>query len=149
METLPAKLAFEKLCANANCSIKHYQADNSQFFDKEFLAASNNLNQTIDFGGVGAHHKKGIFKNRNKQLTYTARVLLLHGMRMQPQMVDQMLWLFEKKTAAERMNSLHIDTDITLLSLNHTVLTLKTFWWEHFMQCSIHATFLTADSTML
>jgi hypothetical protein len=28
METLLAKLTFEKLCAKANCSIKHYQADN-------------------------------------------------------------------------------------------------------------------------
>jgi hypothetical protein len=28
METLLANLAFEKLCARADCSIKHYQADN-------------------------------------------------------------------------------------------------------------------------
>jgi hypothetical protein len=28
METLLAKLAFKKLCAKANCSIKYYQADN-------------------------------------------------------------------------------------------------------------------------
>jgi hypothetical protein len=60
------------------------------FFDKEFLAACNNLNQTIEFCEVGAHHQNGIIKNRNKQLTQTARVLLLHGMKMWPQMVDQM-----------------------------------------------------------
>jgi hypothetical protein len=45
-ETLLAKLAFKKLCAKADCSVKHYQADNSQFSDSEFLAACNNLNQT-------------------------------------------------------------------------------------------------------
>jgi hypothetical protein len=71
-------------------SVTHYQADNSQFSDKEFLAACNNLNQTIDFCGDGAHHQNGIVKNRNKQLTQTARVLLLHVMRMWPQMEDQM-----------------------------------------------------------
>jgi hypothetical protein len=49
METLLAKLAFKKLCAKADCSVKHYQADNGQFSDKEFLAACNNLNQTIKF----------------------------------------------------------------------------------------------------
>ncbi len=75
METLLAKLAFKKLCARADYSVKHYQADNGQFSDKEFLAACNKLNQTIEFCGVGAHHQNGIIKNRNKQLTQTARVL--------------------------------------------------------------------------
>jgi hypothetical protein len=28
METLLVKLAFEKSCAKADCSVKHYQADN-------------------------------------------------------------------------------------------------------------------------
>ncbi len=39
---------------------------------------------------------------------------MLHGMRMWPEMVDQMFSPFAIKAAAERMNSLHIDTD------NHT-----------------------------
>jgi hypothetical protein len=83
-ETLLAKLVFKILRARADCSIKHYQADNGQCSDKEFLAAYNNLNQTIEFCGVGAgaRHQNGIVENRNKQLIQTARVLLLHGMRM-------------------------------------------------------------------
>ncbi len=109
METLLAKLAFKNY--EADCSVKHYQADNGCFSYNEFLAACNNLNQTIEFCGVGAHHQNGIIKNINKQLTQTARVLLLHGMRMRPQMVDQMFWPFAIKAAAERMNSLHIDTE--------------------------------------
>jgi hypothetical protein len=111
METLLAKLAFKKLCTKANCSVKHYKADNGQFSDKEFHATCNNLNQTIEFCGVGANHQNGIIRNRNKQLTQTARVLLLHGMRMWPQIVDHMFWPFALKAAAERINSLHIDTD--------------------------------------
>jgi hypothetical protein len=110
-ETLLAKLAFKKLCARADCSVKHYQADNGQLSDKEFLATCNNLNQTIEFCGVGAHHQNGIIENQNKQLTQTAIVLLLHCIRMGPQMVDQMFWPFAIKAAAERINSLHIDTD--------------------------------------
>jgi hypothetical protein len=87
-ETLLAKLAFEKLCTKADFSVKHYQADNGQFSDNEFFAACNNFNQTIEFCGVGAHHQNEIDENRNKQLTQTARVLFLHGMRMWPQMID-------------------------------------------------------------
>jgi hypothetical protein len=48
---------------------------------------------------------------KTELLTQTARALLLHGMRMWPQMVDQMFWPFAIKAAAERMNSLHIDTE--------------------------------------
>ncbi len=36
---------------------------------------------------------------------------MLHGMRMWPQMVDQMFWPFAIKVAAEIMNSHHIDTE--------------------------------------
>ncbi len=94
METLLAKLAFEKLCAKVDYSDKHYQADNGCFSDNEFLAAWDNLNQTMEFCGVGAHHQNGTVKNRNKLLTQTSRVPLLHGMKMWPQMVDQMFWPF-------------------------------------------------------
>ncbi len=66
MKTLLAKLAFEKLCAKANCPIKQHQADNGQFSDNEFLAACNNLNQIIEFRGVSAHHQNGFVENRNK-----------------------------------------------------------------------------------
>jgi hypothetical protein len=83
-ETLLAKMVFEKLCARADQSVKHYHADNGRFSDTVFLAACNKLNQTIEFCGVGAHHQNGIVENRNKQLTQIARVLLLHGMRMWP-----------------------------------------------------------------
>ncbi len=111
MEALLAKLAFKKVFAKVNYSVKNYQADNCPFSDNEFLAACNNLNQTIELCRVGADHQNGIVKDRNKQLTQRARVLLLYGMRMWPQMVDQMFWPFAIKAAAERMNSLHIDTE--------------------------------------
>jgi hypothetical protein len=41
----------------------------------------------------------------------TARIFLQHGMRVWPQIVDQMVWSFAIKAAAERMSSLYIDTD--------------------------------------
>jgi hypothetical protein len=52
---------------------------------------------------------------------------LLHSMRMWPQMVDQMFWPFAIKAAAERMNSLHIDTEGHTPESNSMLLTLKTY----------------------
>jgi hypothetical protein len=110
-ETLLSKVAFEKICDRAGRTVKHYQADNGRFADKAFLDDCNSKNQTITFCGVGAHHQNGIVENKNKQLTQGARTLLLHGMRMWPQMIDQMFWPFAVKAMAERMNSITIDTN--------------------------------------
>ncbi len=62
---------------------------------------------------------------------------MLHGMRMWPQMVDEMFWPFAIKAAAERMNSLHIDTDshtpeYKFYSVNFENIPVKTF---HTMFC--------------
>ena len=108
-ETMLSKVAFEKICDRAGRTVKHYQADNGRFADKAFLDDCNSKNQTITFCGVGAHHQNGIVENRNKQLTQGARTLLLHGMRLWPQMIDQMFWPFAVKATAERMNSITID----------------------------------------
>ena len=112
-ETLQAKVAFEKINARAGRIVKHYQADNGRFADNAFLDACNDNNQTITYCGVGAHHQNGIIENKNKQLTQIPRTLLLHGMRMWPQMIDSMFWPFAIKAAAERMNSLNVNLDGT------------------------------------
>ena len=41
-------------------------------------------------------------------MTTGARTLLLHGMRMWPQMIDEMFWPFSMKAIAERLNILKI-----------------------------------------
>ena len=109
-ETLLAKQAWEKVIAQAGRTVKHYHADNGRFADNGFIDSVNASNQTITFCGVGAHHQNGIVENKNKILTQGARTLLLHGMRMWPQMVDEMFWPFAMKAVAERLNTLQIDT---------------------------------------
>ena len=42
-------------------------------------------------------------------MTTGARTLLLHVMRMWPQMIDKMFWPFAMKAIAKRLNSLQID----------------------------------------
>ena len=109
-ETLLAKSAWEKVMAQAGHMVKHYHADNGRFADNGFIDSINDSDQKITFCGVGAHHQNGIVENKNKILTQGARTLLLHGMRMWPQMVDEMFWPFAMKAVAERLNTLQIDT---------------------------------------
>eukprot|EP00956_Cyclotella_meneghiniana_P001276 scaffold1377_cov23-Cyclotella_meneghiniana.AAC.1 len=107
-ETIKAKRAWEKILHDAGHTAKHYQADNGRFADKGFQDDCDAHNQTISYCGVGAHHQNGIVENKNKILTQGARTMLLHGMRMWPEMITTMFWPFALKAMAERMNKLHI-----------------------------------------
>ena len=108
-ETLLAKYAWEKVLAQANRTVKHYHADNGRFADKGFVDAANAQDQKLTFCGVGAHHQNGIIENKNKILTQGARTLLLHGMRMWPQMIDHLFWPFAFKAMADCLNNLQIN----------------------------------------
>ena len=96
-DMLLAKEAMEKLMAQAGQTIKHYQADNGRFSDNCFIGVINQKNQQINFFEVGAHHQNGIVENKNKILTNGARTLLLHGMIMWPQIIDEMFYPFAMK----------------------------------------------------
>ena len=68
-ETILAVKAFEKVMAQANCSVKHYHANNGAFAHKSFLDEVNCKEQKITFCAVGAHHQNRIIKNKKKMLT--------------------------------------------------------------------------------
>ncbi|KAL7546945.1 LOW QUALITY PROTEIN: hypothetical protein ACHAWF_014538, partial [Thalassiosira exigua] len=139
-ETLLAKAAWEKILIQANRKVKHYHVDNGRFTDNGFIDACNDKDQTLTFCGVGAHHQNGIIENKNKILTQGARTLLLHGMRMWPQMVDSMLWPFAFKAMAERLNSLQVNLDgstaeSVLYGLQPQEIPVKTF---HMLFCPVY-----------
>jgi len=110
-ETLLAKRAYGKVLKQTGHTARHYHADNGRLSDKGFHKDIDDKGQEITFCGVGVHHQNGIIENRNKQVTLGARTLLLHGMRHWPQMVDSLFWPFAMKAMAERMNSLHVNSE--------------------------------------
>ena len=52
---------------------------------------------TINFCGVGAHHKNGLVERRIRTVTEIARTIILRGKRYWPERVDTMIWLFDVK----------------------------------------------------
>jgi hypothetical protein len=113
-ETILAVNAFEKVLAQAQCFVKHYHAANGTFALKGFLGEVNQKEQKITFRAVGAHHQNDIIENKDKMLTLSAPTLLLHGIRMWPQMIDTMFWPFAFKAAAERHNCLLLNNRVLL-----------------------------------
>jgi hypothetical protein len=67
---------------------------------------------------------------------------------MWPQMVDQIFWPFAIKAAAERMNSLQIDTEGHTPKSKFYGVNIENIPVKPFTQCSVHVTFWTVDSTM-
>ena len=92
----------------AGQTVKHYQADNARFSDNGFIDAINKKYQRITFCGDGEHNQNVMVENNNNIFTTGAKTLLLHGMRMWPQMIDKIFWPFSMKSIAERLNSLQI-----------------------------------------
>ena len=110
-ETLSAKKAFEKIFSSAEHEVKSYRADNGRFADSKWQESCDRLGQELSFCGVGNHRQNGKIEAKNKQLTLSARTLLLHGMRLWPEMISTYFWPFAMKAAAEAHNKLAVDAD--------------------------------------
>ena len=77
--TLQAKHDFEHLCATKGVKVKAYHAGNGRFAERSFVDDVQRCFQRITFCAVGAHHQNGVSENAIKQLTLTARTLLVHA----------------------------------------------------------------------
>ena len=110
-ETLLTKTSLERLSNDRGVAIKSYRADNGRFAYKGFHDAVQDSNQTITFCAVGGHHQNVIVERNIKELTLIARTLLLHAIRHWPEYITTMMWLFDLKEAAFRLNKFSIWTD--------------------------------------
>ena len=109
--TLECKHNFEHMCGTRGVTVKAYHADNGRFAERSFVNDIKRCFQRITFCGVGAHHQNGISENSIKQLTLTARTLLVHAQGHWPEYITTMLWPFALKAAQDRRNQLNVGLD--------------------------------------
>ena len=83
--TMAAKQEFEDKCATRGVRVQHYHADNGRFAEPAWKEDCKQKGQKLTFCGVGAHHQNAIVERKIKDLTLTARTLLLHAMRYWPE----------------------------------------------------------------
>jgi len=112
--TLAAKREFEHRCAIRGITVQRYHADNGRFAEPAFVEDCKKLNQKLTFCGVGAHHQNGIVERKIKEITLSARTMLLHAIRYWPEYISIILWPFAVKCAEDRLNNLTLnDNGIT------------------------------------
>ena len=111
-ETISAKEAFEREAHSNGNVISHYRADNGRFVEKSFRDHVDKCIQTIDFCGVNAHHMNGLIERRIRTLSSGARTILLHAMRMWPEIIGTLLWPFALKAYENTLNAYDLDSDL-------------------------------------
>ena len=109
--TLQSKHNFEHICSTRGVKVKACHADNGRFAEHSFLGDCKRCLQRLTFCGIGAHHQDGVSENAIKQLTLTARTLLVHAQSHWPEYITTMLWPFAIKAARDRMNELNFGID--------------------------------------
>ena len=107
--TLQDKHDFEHLSSTRDVNIKHYHAENGQFFERLFTDDVKSSSQRIIFCGVGAHHQNGITERVIKELTLTSQTLLVHAQNNWPEYILTMLWQFSLKAAQDCINQLKVN----------------------------------------
>ena len=130
-ETLQAKHAFERYCADNNVpKVLHYHADNGRFADNLWVQDTIQQGQTITYCGVNAHFQNGIAEKRIRDLQESARTMIVYAKHRWPKAITANLWPYALRMANDVHNatpliqkqraplSLFTDTNVRC-NLNH------------------------------
>ena len=93
-ETVRAKNKFEREAMRNGVVIKGYRGDNGVYKSNMFRKACEDMNQTLDFCGVGAHHHNGVAERAIRTISTCARTMILHAMIHWPEQTSLDLWPF-------------------------------------------------------
>jgi hypothetical protein len=104
-ETLDAKHAFERFANSHGVTVKHYHADNGRFAEKLFINDIEAKGQSISYCGVNAHFQNGIAEKRIRDLSDSARTMLIHASRQWPAAITAHLWPYAIRMASDVRNA--------------------------------------------
>ena len=111
METLAAKLAFEKFAAKHCVCISHYHCNSGRFADNSFKESCKNGRHRLTFCGVNAHFQNGIAERAIWDISESAQKQLLHACARWPAAVHFALWPYAVRNAVLLHNSLPVLED--------------------------------------
>ena len=110
-ETIEAKQAFERFATDHSVCIKHYHADNGRFADNAFKQHCSQQQQQITYCGVNAHFQNGVAERTIRDITESARMMLLHAKARWPSAVHLCLWPYAIRTVVYVHNNVPVLLD--------------------------------------
>ena len=112
-KTVYSKNKPEILAREGGFKIKSYHSDNGIFASAEFKTDCKELEQKIDFSGVGAQHQNGIAERNIGTVSTWACANMLHSAYHWPQQASIKLWPMAINYAVRVFNHLpSIDTGL-------------------------------------
>ena len=101
VETLQAKLTFERMCLSNGVTVITYMSDNGTAFrSKEFVGDIISRGQDARYSAIGAHHHNGIAERAIMTVSNMSRTMMLHAAVRWPDMADSSLWPLAMEHAA-------------------------------------------------
>ena len=92
--TIASKREFKKRLRECGVQVQQYHGDNGVFKSEAFTNEIEEMEQTIDFSGVGAHHQNGVAEQGIQLVFYGAQAMMIHAAMHWPQRVLPDLWPF-------------------------------------------------------
>ena len=92
IETIQAKLDFERMCLTSGVTVATYMSDNVTFSAEAFVKDILNRGQDAQYSGVGAHHHNGVAERSIQTISNMSRTMMLHAGIRWPDLVDSSLW---------------------------------------------------------
>ena len=105
-ETINAKHAFKRIAEQHAVRVRHYHCNNGRFADRAIMDDVCKAGQTITFCSVGAHHQNRVAERRIRDITESARTMLLHAAHRWPKTITSNLWPQALKHATNVRNAL-------------------------------------------
>jgi hypothetical protein len=136
IETLKAKMMFERAATDQGIHIEAYHSDNGIFKSNAWQDNCNERGQGLTFAGVNAHHQNGRAERRIKELQNLARTMLIHANKRWPDAITTNLWPYAVRMANDVLNSTPSakfpDGRIPLSSFSQSKVTINPTHWQPF-----------------
>jgi hypothetical protein len=111
VQSISAKLGFERHAATAEVKVKSYHSDNGIFAEQGFRDAVSESGQSISYCAVNHHSQNGIVERHIGELTKGSRANLMHAQRRWPEAIGTILWPFSWKFYERIYNAFHVTPD--------------------------------------
>ena len=91
-ETIQSKLLFEAQAQGDGVTVKSYSSDNGVYQSKDFMNELIKKGQGVRRSGVGGHHHNGVAECAIKNVSRTARTIMIHAALRWPEVAEKRLW---------------------------------------------------------
>jgi hypothetical protein len=139
VETLRAKIKFERFSRSHGVTITHYHAENVRFIDSSWWSDVRDKGQTMTLCGISAHHQNGKVERKIRHLQDLGRSSLLQAICFWPDAISVFLWPYAIRKAIDDLNHIpHPDQSLSPIELLSDFIVSPNLQHKHAFGCPMY-----------